>query len=194
MTKDIATRLRKCIEESRFTYAELEKKTGIAKSSIQRYASGVTKKIPIDAIQAIARALGVSPEYILGWESSENIESTGESESAKIAIGKRIKDLRIELNMTQEELAARCGYKSRSTINKIELGINDIPQSKINAFARALNTTTSYLIGMQEQTPSTTVTEDDIKVALFGGSGEVTDEMWQEVKNFAEFVKNKNKK
>lgn len=194
MTKDIATRLRKCIEESRFTYAELEKKTGIAKSSIQRYASGVTKKIPIDAIQAIARALGVSPEYILGWESSKNLESTGESESAKIAIGKRIKDLRIELNMTQEELAARCGYKSRSTINKIELGINDIPQSKINAFARALNTTTSYLIGMQEQTPSPTVTEDDIKVALFGGSGEVTDEMWEEVKNFAEFVKNKNKK
>ena len=193
-TKEIATRLRKCIEESRFTYAELEKKTGIAKSSIQRYASGVTKKIPIDAIQAIARALGVSPEYILGWESSENIESTGESESAKIAIGKRIKDLRIELNMTQEELAARCGYKSRSTINKIELGINDIPQSKINAFARALNTTTSYLIGMQEQTPSPTVTEDDIKVALFGGSEEVTDEMWEEVKNFAEFVKNKNKK
>ena len=150
MTKDIATRLRKCIEESRFTYAELEKKTGIAKSSIQRYASGVTKKIPIDAIQSIARALGVAPEYILDWESSENIESTGESESAKIAIGKRIKDLRIELNMTQEELAARCGYKSRSTINKIELGINDIPQSKINTFARALNTTTSYLIGMQE--------------------------------------------
>lgn len=109
-------------------------------------------------------------------------------------IGKRIKDLRIELNMTQEELATRCGYKSRSTINKIELGINDIPQSKINAFAKALNTTTSYLIGMQEQTPSPTVTENDLKVALFGGSGEVTDEMWEEVKNFAEFVKNKNKK
>lgn len=122
------------------------------------------------------------------------INLTNQRKNYLTEIGKRIKDLRIELNMTQEELASRCGYKSRSTINKIELGINDIPQSKINAFARALNTTTSYLIGMQEQTPSPTVTVDDIKVALFGGSGEVTDEMWQEVKNFAEFVKNKNKK
>lgn len=39
------------------------------------------------------------------------------------------------------------GYKSKSSINKIEMGINDIPQSKVLAFARALNTTTAYLMG-----------------------------------------------
>lgn len=132
--------------------------------------------------------------YYIIYSLEGGVNLTNQRKNYLTEIGKRIKDLRIELNMTQEELATRCGYKSRSTINKIELGINDIPQSKINAFAKALNTTTSYLIGMQEQTPSPTVTENDLKVALFGGSGEVTDEMWEEVKNFAEFVKNKNKK
>ena len=54
-------------------------------------------------------------------------------------IGNRIKSIRENQNMTQEELAIKCGYSSRSTINKIELGINDIPYSKINNIAHALN-------------------------------------------------------
>lgn len=60
--------------------------------------------------------------------------------------GEKIKARREELGMTQEELAKKLGYRSRSTINKIELGINDIGQSKIIAFAKALHTTTSYLL------------------------------------------------
>nr|DAU37956.1 MAG TPA: LexA repressor [Caudoviricetes sp.] len=54
---------------------------------------------------------------------------------------------REELGLSQEALAKRMGYKSKSSINKIEMGINDIPQSKVLAFARALNTTTAYLMG-----------------------------------------------
>jgi repressor LexA len=49
--------------------------------------------------------------------------------------------------MTQDELAKKMGYKSRSSINKIELGLTDIPQSKITAFARALHTTPAHLMG-----------------------------------------------
>ena len=52
--------------------------------------------------------------------------------------------------MTQEELALKMGYKSKSTINKIELGTNDIPQSKIKKFAEVLNTTPSALMGWEK--------------------------------------------
>ncbi len=62
-------------------------------------------------------------------------------------IGIRIKTRREELGLSQEDLAKRLGYKSRSSINKIELGKNDITQHKVVAFAKALNTTTSYLMG-----------------------------------------------
>lgn len=62
-------------------------------------------------------------------------------------LGQRIKKLRIERNLSQDELAIRLGYKSRSSINKIELGINDIAQSKIVEFAEALDTTPAYLMG-----------------------------------------------
>ena len=66
------------------------------------------------------------------------------------------------LNMTQQELAKKLGYKSTSTIAKIESGENDIPQSKIAAFAAALNTTPAELMGLTFPTdpgaPADTVT------------------------------------
>lgn len=65
-------------------------------------------------------------------------------------IGKRIKSRREELGITQEELASRLGYKSKTTIAKIESGVNDIVQSKVVSFADALDTTISYLMGWTE--------------------------------------------
>ena len=62
-------------------------------------------------------------------------------------IGENIRRIREQNGLTQEELAHRMGYKSKSTINKIELGINDIPQSKIIKFAQCLNTTPTVLMG-----------------------------------------------
>ncbi len=67
-----------------------------------------------------------------------------------LEVGKRIKKRREELGLTQDELAAQTGYKSRSSINKIERGGNDLPQTKIVAFARALRTTPSYLLGWED--------------------------------------------
>lgn len=67
-------------------------------------------------------------------------------------IGQRIKKKREELDMSQEELAKRAGYKSRSSINKIEIDGRGIPQSKILAIAKALDTTPAALMGWEEDT------------------------------------------
>lgn len=63
----------------------------------------------------------------------------------------RIKSRRTELGLTVEELAHKMGYKDKSSISKIERGKADIPQSKIAAFADALETTPAYLMGWEEQ-------------------------------------------
>lgn len=63
-----------------------------------------------------------------------------------MTLGDRIRLRREELRISQEELATRLGYKSRSTIAKIESGENDLTQSKIVAFAEALNTTARWLL------------------------------------------------
>lgn len=66
-----------------------------------------------------------------------------------VEFGKRVKDRRIELGMTQDELAKKTGYTSRSSINKIELGLVDLPQSKITAIANALFVSPTYLLGWE---------------------------------------------
>lgn len=63
---------------------------------------------------------------------------------------KNIKERRIKLGMTQTELAEKLGYSDKSAIAKIESGKIDIPQSKIVAFAKALHTSPSELMGWDE--------------------------------------------
>ena len=61
----------------------------------------------------------------------------------------RIRQRREELGLSQEELASRMGYRSKSSITKIEKGINDIPQNKLEDFAAALETSTAWLLGLE---------------------------------------------
>jgi len=84
----------------------------------------------------------------------------------------RIKKRREELGMSQDELAVRLGYKDRSTIAKIEAGVNDITQSKIKSFADALETTTAWLMGWED-------TAESIKIPYVQG-GEEPDEYFSQ--------------
>ena len=82
----------------------------------------------------------------------------------------RIKARREELGMSQNELAKRLGYKDRSTIAKIEAGVNDITQTKIEAFAKALNTTASDLMGWEEsQLASPDISSDIVTFQIEAG-------------------------
>lgn len=63
-----------------------------------------------------------------------------------MTIYERIRMLREKLGMTQQELAEKTGYKTASAINKIELGLRDLNQHKIIAFAEALHVTPAYLL------------------------------------------------
>lgn len=73
----------------------------------------------------------------------------------------RIRNRREELGMSQQELADKLGYKSRSAINKIEQGLRDINQSKVAAFANALHTTPAYLMGWSDENGNTVHNQKD---------------------------------
>ena len=101
-----------------------------------------------------------------------------------MTVGEKIRQRRIELNMSQEELAKKAGYKSRSSINKIELGINDVTQSKVVAFAKALQTTTAYLMGWEDPNfDSPTITDDTTIFPVIGeiaaGYDKIALESWE---------------
>lgn len=61
-------------------------------------------------------------------------------------IGNNIRRARELKGLTQDELAKRMGYKSRSTIARIENGDNDVSQSKLKKFAEILDVSIDFLL------------------------------------------------
>lgn len=66
-------------------------------------------------------------------------------------LGKKIKQRREELGLSQDELARMLGYKHKSSINKIELGAADVPRAKVPAFAKAPGMTAIEFSGWTEE-------------------------------------------
>ena len=66
-----AERIKALVDQSGLSYQDLEKMTGVKKSSLQRYASGVTTKIPLDVIEKLATAFNVSQSYLMGCDEKE---------------------------------------------------------------------------------------------------------------------------
>lgn len=64
----VAERIREEMARRNLSYGELAAATGLAKSAVHRYATGETGKIPTEALEKLARALGVTPAYLTGWE------------------------------------------------------------------------------------------------------------------------------
>lgn len=98
------------------------------------------------------------------------------------SMGLRIKSLREYKKMSQSQLAEKVGYKDKTAIAKVEAGKVDLPQSKISSFAKALDTTTSYLFSDEGSEKPTTI------AAHFDGD-EYTEEELNKIKEFAAFVK-----
>ena len=97
----------------------------------------------------------------------------------------KIRILREKNDMSQQELAEKVGFKTASAVNKIELGLRDINQSKILAFAKALHTTPSYLLGDDDFEPPE-ISTDNIEFPVIGdiaaGFDKIAIEEWTEDK------------
>lgn len=68
--------------------------------------------------------------------------------------GDRVKQRRIELGLTQEELAIRMGNKSRASISTIENNRDDLTTTRIKKLADALECTPAYLMGWTDDAQS----------------------------------------
>lgn len=86
---------------------------------------------------------------------------------------------------------------SRSSLTDLKAGRSKtLANSALIKIAEFFNVSTDYLNGLSESKELTNKekpTDDDIKFALFNGSDDITDEMFEEVKQFAEMVKLREK-
>lgn len=123
-----------------------------------------------------------------------------------MTLAERVKQRRIELDLTQEQLAAKMGYSSKVSISKIENG-RPISQKIIVKLAEVLETTPSYLMGWEEPRK---LTKFEIDFLLDGmerhktnktqelfnyiSDNNLSDDEINEVKHYIEFVISKRNK
>ena len=115
-----------------------------------------------------------------------------------IKTANRLTELRKSKGLSQEELAAAVGYRSansRSTINKVETGKNDVLQTKLPLYAEALGVSVVELLALDEpeQSPTPQTPDDLLAFALFGDSSVVTAEDLEDIRKFAAFIKDRRK-
>lgn len=75
MDKDfdkIIERIKNRRMELGMSYQDLADKTGMSKSTLQRYETGFIKNIPLSKVEALAQALQVTPEFIMGWKDKKD--------------------------------------------------------------------------------------------------------------------------
>ena len=85
--------------------------------------------------------------------------------------------------------AALAAGVSKSAVSKWKREPDSVPSGTVLAkLAAYFGIPASELLG-ETKTPSPKISDEDIKFALFGGSGNITQEMYDEVRSFAAFVK-----
>ena len=82
-----------------------------------------------------------------------------------VSMGLRIREARIAKGLSQDDLAQALGYKSRSSINKIEHGIYDFPLQKAVDIANILGVDVSDLFLGEEEAKAKAYKEEAERLA-----------------------------
>lgn len=105
----------------------------------------------------------------------------------------RIKELCKRKGMNVSDLEKQAGLGKKTTYN---WATSKPSADSLQRVAQILDCSVEYLLtgdAVQAVSVLEVPTNDDLKIALFGGDAEVTDEMWEEAKRYAQYLKERNR-
>lgn len=139
---NLTDKLDELLKENNINKFELAQKSGIPYTTIDGLYKKGSENIKLTTLKKICAFFNCSLDFLAGdKESFEHLVTIQEK------TGELIKQLRIKRELSQTELAIKVGYADKSAIAKIEAGKVDLPQSKLVAFANALDVTPCIFFG-----------------------------------------------
>ena len=78
MSEDMAQRIKALRQEKGLTLEQVADIVGVGKSTVRKWETGMIANMKRDKIASLAKALGTTPAYLMGWESTENQISPSE--------------------------------------------------------------------------------------------------------------------
>ena len=82
---EIINRIKNRRIELGMSYQDLAEKTGMSKSTLQRYETGAIRSIPLDKLEDLARALKLDPAFLMGWDNEDEPTYYLDPEAAQLA-------------------------------------------------------------------------------------------------------------
>lgn len=113
MSEGMAQRIKELRKEKGLTLEQVADIVGVGKSTVRKWETGMIANMKRDKIASLAKALGTTPEHLMGWEekkSSPNEQELTEGEKLALELFRRIPEdkqsealdlLRVALKMQQ---------------------------------------------------------------------------------------------
>mgnify|MGYP002705421674 CR=1 FL=1 len=99
---DLIERIKERRLKLEMSYQDLSDATGISKSTLQRYETGYIKKVPINQIEILAKALHTTPSYLMGWDNTvteaTSVTLTTQTKKVPKDLKKILEDEEVTLN------------------------------------------------------------------------------------------------
>ena len=93
MSEGMAQRIKELRKEKGFTLEQVADIVGVGKSTVRKWETGMIANMKRDKIASLAKALGTTPEYLMGWEEkkiSPDEPSLTEGEKLMLELFRRI--------------------------------------------------------------------------------------------------------
>ncbi|WP_394874603.1 helix-turn-helix domain-containing protein [Clostridium neonatale] len=155
--QEIMNRIKNRRIELSLSYQELADKTGLSKSTLQRYETGAIRNMPLDKLEVLSKALDIDPSYLMGWKT-QNTDNQKLSNNENILLNNYNK-----LNSTgkeklieySEDLAGNIKYIDNNNVIKLN---NSSTKSSI-----VVEEDRSHLIPKASHDKEGNFTEEDYK-------------------------------
>lgn len=112
MSENMAQRIRELRKEKGLTLEQVADIVGVGKSTVRKWETGMIANMKRDKIASLAKALGTTPEYLMGWDKKENSPSDlpiTEGEKVLLSLFRKIpeEDQEMVLQMIRAALGSR---------------------------------------------------------------------------------------
>ena len=131
-------------EELEMTQEELGYVFGVSRKTISGWETA-NNPIPFNKLVKFCNLYDFSLDFLMGF-TRRNIKYNKKFKTSKEQIGKRLKDLRTSLNLSQTKFAHNCGI-SQTTSSHYETGFNLITTTTAYSICKTYNISMDYLVG-----------------------------------------------
>lgn len=170
-------------EERHLSNTDIAEAAGVSEGAVRHWL--LDNRTPsIESVQILAKNLNLSVDFLLG----EKDDTARDSKTSGTVFVRNFESYCKSIGKSPNRVCLEIGLSNATYTHWKKRGV--IPHSAtLGKIAEYFGISINDLIAEKDEQ-----NVDDLKVALFGGDGEVTDEMWEEVKQFAQFVKARNAK